>query len=308
MELKIISPAEDGYVKAIEFNYEELKTGLEASLEKYQGLAYTDETIQEAKKDRAKLNKLKQALNAKKLDIKSKCLAPYQDFEAKIKELMGMVDEPTQAIDSQVKGYEERKREEKRAKIEEFWKETESDIKQLVSLDRIFDKKWLNVTTTMKSIETEITEFLEKVTTELALIEELETEFEDQVVRVYLQEFNVAKAMAENKALIEQKVKREELKRQREEAARKAEEERQAAVQRAAEAKAEAQAQTENAPPVEPEPQTAPLVDVAPEPVAPITKQIDFRVWATPAQLADLKEFLMNNGIKYGPVTHEQAA
>lgn len=304
MELKIISPAEDGYVKAIEFNYEELKSELERSLEKYQNLAYTDETIQDAKKDRAKLNKLKQALNAKKLEIKSRCLAPYETFESKIKELMGMVEDPTKAIDSQVKGYEERKRQEKKARIEEFWNDADYDVKELVPLARVFKDKWLNVSTTMKSIETEITELLEKITSELALIEELNTEFEDQVVRVYLQDFNVAKAMSENKALLEQKAKREELKRQREEAeaARKAEAER-----RAAEAANEQPTPTQQA---AQEPQSLP-VNAAPTQINQQSEEVipmDFRVWATRDQLTELRSFLNANGIKYGRVPNEQAA
>lgn len=297
MELKIISPAEDGYVKAIEFNYEELKSELERSLEKYQNLAYTDETIQDAKKDRAKLNKLKQALNAKKLEIKSRCLAPYETFESKIKELMGMVENPTKAIDSQVKGYEERKRQEKKARIEEFWNDADYDVKELVPLARVFNDKWLNVSTTMKSIETEITELLEKITSELALIEDLNTEFEDQVVRVYLQGFDIAKAYAENTALLEQKAKREELKRQREEAE----------ATRKAEAASAQPVPTQQA---APEPQ-APPVNVAPAQINQQSDEVipmDFRVWATRDQLTELRSFLNANGIKYGRVTNEQAA
>lgn len=291
MELRIISPSEDGFVTSIEFNHEELKAELEERLQKYQGLVYTEETVTEAKKDRASLNKFKKALNDKRLEIKRQCMAPLEEFEAKVKELVSMVEEPVREIDAQVKGFEEQKREMKRADIEDFWNLQETDVKALVSLDRVFNPRWLNTTYSMKKVEEEIMEFFSKVESELALIEELETEFEDQVIRVYLQDFNVAKAMAENKALVDQKAKREELKRQREEA-------------EAARKKSEAEGATE-APAADLAPKAAPKPK-APETEAAQVQQIDFRVWATAEQLGKLKAFLLENGIKYGPVHHEQ--
>lgn len=314
MELKIISPTEDGFVKNIDFNHEELKAELERRLQKYQGLVYTEETVSEAKKDRASLNKFKKALNDKRLEIKRLCLAPYEDFESKVKELVGMVEQPVNEIDAQVKGFEEQKREMKRADIEDFWNLQESDVKTLVSLDRVFNPRWLNTTYSMKKVEEEIMEFFSKVESELALIEELETEFEDQVIRIYLQDFNVAKAMAENKALVDQKAKREELKRQREEAeaARKkaAEEEKAAAARQEEEAQQDAPEPTRVAASKVMGHEVQPAPPVLAEQVEQVEQieQIDFRVWATPEQLGKLKNFLRENGIEYGRVPGQQAA
>ena len=63
MEFKIINPTEDsGFLQNIEFNFDELKSELSKSLEKYQGLTYTEETLKEGKTDKANLNKLKEAI------------------------------------------------------------------------------------------------------------------------------------------------------------------------------------------------------------------------------------------------------
>lgn len=285
MELKITSPSEDGYIKSIEFNYEELKSELSTRLERYQKVAYTDDTIADAKKDRATLNRLKKALNAKRIEIKKLCLAPYESFESKLKELTGMVDEPVLAIDTQVKGYEERKKQEKQGQIEALWESQESSVKTLITLAHIFDQRWLNASYALSKVEGEISCFLKKVETELALIEELNTEFENQVIRVYLSGFNVAEALSENKKLIEQKSKHEEYRRQQDEAAKKQQE--------------------FKSPPVKQTPPTP-----ATEPDIEPTEQVDFRVWATQAQLNELKSFLRGRGIAYGPVPHdhEQAA
>ena len=61
MELRIISPQENGFVQEIQWNNEELKTAIAAKMEDYKGLVFTEETIKEGKKDRADLNKLRTA-------------------------------------------------------------------------------------------------------------------------------------------------------------------------------------------------------------------------------------------------------
>ena len=63
MELKIYSPAEDGFIKKIEWNYEELKKEIEARSAEYAASVYTDDSIKNAKADSAQLNKFKDALN-----------------------------------------------------------------------------------------------------------------------------------------------------------------------------------------------------------------------------------------------------
>ena len=64
MELKIISPQEGGFVKEIQWNNEELKAEISEKMQDYKNLVFTEETIKEAKKDRANLNKLKNAAHS----------------------------------------------------------------------------------------------------------------------------------------------------------------------------------------------------------------------------------------------------
>ena len=94
--------------KTIDFNFEELKGQLAESLALYTGLVVTEDGIKGAKEDRAKLNKLREALENKRKEVKRECMAPYTDFEAKVKELVGLIDQPIAAIDAQLKEYEEK--------------------------------------------------------------------------------------------------------------------------------------------------------------------------------------------------------
>ena len=116
MEFKLINPtSENGFIQAIEFNFDELKTELSARLEKYENLTYTEDAIKTAKEDRSNLNKFKEAIDKRRKEIKKLCLKPYEEFEKRIKELVFLVDKPVMAIDTQIKNFELQKAEAKKA-------------------------------------------------------------------------------------------------------------------------------------------------------------------------------------------------
>lgn len=84
MELRIKSMS---FPEAIEFNFEQLKQELTDKAEQYKGLVYTDDQVQDAKKDVAALRKFTKALSDERIKVKKECMKPYEEFEAKIKEL-----------------------------------------------------------------------------------------------------------------------------------------------------------------------------------------------------------------------------
>lgn len=57
MELKIYSPQDAGFIQKIDWNFEELKTEISAVAQEYETSVYTDDTIGDAKADRAKLRR-----------------------------------------------------------------------------------------------------------------------------------------------------------------------------------------------------------------------------------------------------------
>jgi len=104
----------------IKFDNTELKTELKNALEKYRNLVYTDETIKEAKSDRAKLNNLTKAIEEKRKEIKRLYVEPLDDFEKKIKELTALIAAPCAEIDGQVKRFEESQKDGKRKELLDF--------------------------------------------------------------------------------------------------------------------------------------------------------------------------------------------
>ena len=83
----------------VTWNYEDLKKAITNALEVYKTTEYDDSNIGQAKKDRAMLNNLSKSVNARKIEIKKKCLEPYELIETQAKELMAIIQEPIAVID-----------------------------------------------------------------------------------------------------------------------------------------------------------------------------------------------------------------
>ncbi len=145
-ELTILTRQEPGIA---EFNnFDEIKDYLDARLEVYRNLVYSEDSLKTAKADKAALNKLKKALDTRRKEIKAIYMEPYLRIEAQIKELTAMIDEPLSAIDGFVKDMEA---EEKRQKLELIWDWYRKEAAPLGELwEKGFespgcvDAKWLN--------------------------------------------------------------------------------------------------------------------------------------------------------------------
>lgn len=130
----------------IAFNYDEIKAALGKMLKKYKGLVVTERDIPASTKDRAALGKFITALEDARKEVKRRCLAPYEEFAAKVGDLVAMVDEPRSAIDAQLKAFEERRRAERADEIAAFFDANAGDMAGLLKLDSVFDQRWLNKT------------------------------------------------------------------------------------------------------------------------------------------------------------------
>ena len=165
MELKILSPQEGGFIREIQWNNMELKAEIEEKMQEYKSLAFTEDTIKEAKADRAKLNKLRTAFEDERKRIKKLCMAPYDAFEKQVKELIALIDEPIRLIDGQIKEVEEKRRNDKRREIEALFPSI--GFQPFVTFDMIWDDKWLNATVSMAKIEEQMKSQLYKIGNEV---------------------------------------------------------------------------------------------------------------------------------------------
>lgn len=274
----------------IGFNFEEIKEKLNSELEIYKNMIFTEESKTEAKKTIASLRKLKKSVNDKKLEVKKSFMIPYTNFEAQVKELDNLIDEPINFINNQVEEFERKRVEEKKALISEIYTEIMAEHEEAsgyLPLQRIYDSKWENATTTKKEITETITERVDHVEKDLGIIRSMESEFEDKGIEKYKTTLELSDAIEVMNQY--QKQKEEILRRQEEEAKRKAEE--------------EARTASEVNSAIDTPMQESPVAQTAPEEIIiepkPVNDSIVYEIIADPFQIVQLEAQMRSLEIKY---------
>ncbi len=170
MELKV---SEIQQIQPVNFNFEELKKELIEKSKYYKTIVYTDENISIAKQDRTNLHKLVNAINDEKIRIKKEIMKPYLPFEVQCKELMEIVKDATENIDMQIKDFEQKKKDEKLLEITNYFGEKVGIYKDLINFDLIFNERWLNITYDMKQIQEDIDHIIAKTKNDLMTIDSI---------------------------------------------------------------------------------------------------------------------------------------
>ena len=214
----------------IELNFEEIEERLDKKLAEYKGAVFTEETKDIAKAELASLRKFKKEFEDARKNVKKEWMKPYDDFEQKMKILTGKIDQPIHLIDSQVKDFEKKRKEEKRLRIKEIYADLIGDMKEYLSLEKIYDLKWENATTTEKSIKEAINKAVDKVKTDVDVICGMRSESVGKALEKYKDTLNLQECIQYINKYEEQKAeilrREEERKKQEyEEAQRRLEEE-----------------------------------------------------------------------------------
>lgn len=115
-----------------------------------------EENIKEVKKTLANVNKAVTRLEDKRKEVKRFVLAPYNDFEAKVKEIVGIVKEADQGVRDMVRQLEEEERDRKKAELLEEWQNRQEHytVTEVVSFGQWLTPQHLNKTASLnKSVE-----------------------------------------------------------------------------------------------------------------------------------------------------------
>ncbi len=237
MEFRLINPTEDGFLRVIKWNKEELEAVVRHKIAAYQNVVYTEDNMKQAKADRAELNKLTKAIEERRKMVKKIINEPYDVFEAELKEILALIQEPVGIIDRQVKAFEDQQKEEKKRSIQKSYDEVIGDLAEVLPFERVFDIRYLNQTYKLATAQAEVKAKVEKVRTDLETIDSLESKYKLNAKDVYIKTLDLSKALAENKRLsdLEEKLEAEKRRKAQEEAERKrlAEERRKAEEERA---------------------------------------------------------------------------
>lgn len=168
-------------------NAKQIKEMVEKALPNYDIINYTEENIELAKKDKAMLNKASKALNDKRIQFEKEFMQPFSEFKSVVSDTVTLIKDCSAKIDAVVKQSEENAQKTKRAEIETIW---EGKRFSLVSLDKVFDTKWLNKGTTLKSVDAEIGVKIASINDDIATIDAIGEDV-DLLKSLYLDTLNL---------------------------------------------------------------------------------------------------------------------
>lgn len=288
-ELKVIVQQEVGQIT---WNYEELKTALATEMEKYKNIIYDDSSIAAAKNDVAFLRKLKKEVSDRRIEVKKKCLEPYERIETQVNELTALIDEPIAEIDKQVKEYEEQQKKLHREEISKFMDDTFVDLPQEITTklkNKIYDSKWENKSAKKKDWQDAVTTAHDNVAGDLQVIDGVEEEFRETATKVYYTKLVLSEALNKVNELRRQK----EMILERERHRREAEEKRKA--------EEVARAQAEENPTQAVQESTHPIPEPTPQPQ--VNENIHrLVIEATSEQIEKIKGYINFVGAKFKEV------
>lgn len=230
-KLELVKPEFDGEIQVriksvgeIESNMKEVKGYVEELNNYYKSVTFTEETLKQAKEEKAKVNKFKAEVADYRKKITAEYNKPIKVFEDTAKETEKLLSETYNTINQQVAGFEEEQKRQKEQEIKEYFEEykTANDI-DFVN----YEQAQINVTLTasVKSLKEQAKAFIDRIMDDLKLIETQECK--EEILVEYKQNLNVSKSIQEvanrHKLLEEEKKRQEELKnKQLEEAKRQA--------------------------------------------------------------------------------------
>ncbi len=273
LALILETPVEQLIPKMLAWNNTELLAKVEETLKQYDGVKYDDSSINLAKKDRAQLNAFCKVLNDERVKIGKIYSSPYDKFKSEVDEVISRVKVVSERIATQVQAYELKKQEEKQNAIIEYYKEVVGEFSGCIPYERVHQAKWLNVTTSMKSIKEEINAVLENARNAVIAIEALKSEDESTLKAFYFRTLNLSAALMENERLKQERAKIAELK-----------------------AKQQAQSIAQ----AEVKPAVAKTVEKKTN-----LQIVKFQVEGTVAQFKSLQQFLRENNIKYSAIKED---
>ena len=289
-------------------NFEEVGAVLKEKLVPYSTLIVTPDTIPDAKAARANVNRLRSNIDEYRKTVKKLLSAPAAEFEANCKPLIAMCDEAAGNIDSQVKAFERREKDQKIASLRIFFNEKIGEDIRFLSFEDIQNPKWENKTYSEEAAQKDIISAITTVRSSLGAIHSLHSPFEAVLIDQYLKTRDLAACMQQNEKLIAEQRRLDELAHDLAEQEEKAV----AATMKAAEDAASKAPISIHEALGEIRQSVYEGADMPGQTQVPRSEQeqpeinvIDFRVWATQAQLMALREFLLDHGIKYGRVPRE---
>lgn len=263
-------------------DYDKLKAKVLEDVSVFKGIIISEDNLEEAPKWRAELNKKAKRISDFRIAFEKDFKKRIEKSTSQLKELAAFYTDASNNIDTQVKGFDEKRKQEKNEAIGKIYAENISDMEQFLPLDSIWNEKWMNKGFSLSDIEKEIKSRVDTTRGNIDTIQMLGTKYESQMISAYLVRFDMSDAL-KKKAELEQ-IDAEMERR------RKAAEEEELRKQEEAKAAAESEETVNTAE------QSEPIVE---EPKQEQQYRLAFEVYGNKEELTALCNFIRENGYRY---------
>jgi len=186
-------------------DFSEIEEELRLQMTAYADLEVTEDNIPERKKDVATLRKIKTAVEDKRKEIKKEYSKPLAEFEAKVKQVTGIIDEQIVRINSGLDEFDKKRIQEKREHIKELYEKEAGEYAEFLPLEIIRSSRWDNKTCTDNEIISEIQTAKLKVRADIEAIKALGSDIEEKLIITYKENGNSLAAIQQNNAYLEGK-------------------------------------------------------------------------------------------------------
>lgn len=153
--------------------YSKMKDQIDQLCEALDSYDVTKSNLKEAKSTRAKLNKLKKAIKARKIEIKKKAEAPVKDFNDKVEGLIAEIDDSSTKISDGIKVYENKEKQERHQK----------NLKHIAAVCELaeIDPSKIKYQSNWDNKSYSKTKFENEVDQQIALIQQQQAQYADNV-------------------------------------------------------------------------------------------------------------------------------
>lgn len=180
----------------IKTNFDEIEKQLAADMCQYDGIIFTEDTKTDAKKKVAELRKLKKSIEDSRKEVKAQWMEPYNQFEARVKQVAALVDKPINHINGQVEEFEAKRLKERQTEIEQIYTEEIGDMADFLPLYRLQEDKWSNASTSIKSIRKSMSETITNTRAGKASIEAMQSDAVPDALRKFQATLSLPDALA----------------------------------------------------------------------------------------------------------------
>lgn len=175
-KLELVKPEFNGEIQAkiksvgeIESNMKEVKGYVEELNNYYKNINFTEETMKEAKDEKAKVNKFKTQVADYRKNIVAEYNKPIKTFEDTAKETEKLLTDTYNTINQQVANYEGKLKKEKEEEVRNYFEEYRESLNiDFISFEDTKIK--VNLSDSKTSLKKQAKDFIDKVNMDLATI------------------------------------------------------------------------------------------------------------------------------------------